>query len=1219
MRSWLKRAKAAAVSAVLGASLIPAWGTGNGVTAAYGTGKNVVEYLDRGIVAVRSGSGMFVSWRYNGDDSDNAVFRLYRDNTLIYTSEKGMATSFYDEKGSAASSYKVETVENGAVRSTDTCTMTSGQDYFTIPMDVPAGGTTPGGEEYTYSPNDCSVGDVDGDGQYEIFVKWDPSNAKDNSQWGYTGNVYIDCYTLQGKKLWRVDLGKNIRAGAHYTQYLVADFDCDGKAEMTCKTADGTIDGKGKVIGDSGADHRNDGGYILSGPEYYTLFDGATGAALDTVNYEYPRGEVSKKTWGDDYGNRVDRFLSSAVYCDGVHPSAVSLRGYYTRMTVVAYDVINKKLVKRWGFDTGYDVNAPGYGDGNHNAMPADVDGDGRQEYLMGAVALDDDGSVLWCNDKGHGDAMHLSDFLPDRPGLEYWVCHEHEPYGLSLIDAKTGKDIFHYDGGRDTGRCAAGNIYSGNDGSEFWGAVLNKIYDGNGNALELPVPAMNFLSYWDGDLERELLNDVTITKMTADKKIDTLLNADGCASNNSSKATPNLSADIFGDWREELILRTADNKALRIYTSNHETKYRITTLMHDPQYRMQVTAEQAGYNQPPHPSFYLGSDQPLPDRPAVTLNNTGKTLNTGGAVMDTTGVYAFRNKNSGLYLTAEGTADLANVSQRELDDTASYWKLEDAGDGYYLIKSIAGDVYLDLNQGKSAMGTNIQVYKRSGTTAQHFKFIDKGDNSYVLATRASNDKSCVEIVSADTASGANAQQWEINGHNCQTWILEALTQGARAEDEVIVGDVNRDGAVNCIDLVMMKRIRDSFDANGRQFADTNSDGFVDKKDMQAMTAYLTKKGQFEAVENSSSFYYAAEQSWNKGIRENNNPGFKKDNYVNLENTAGSYIQWEVTAPSEGNYLCSLYVANGTADNRPMKIEVNGGKDYWMQDFLTTGAWTTWNTRGIVLPLKKGRNVIRMTSQTAGGGPNIDSLYIEKTDEPIAETYVPQQQPEQNDPKGEKVIYIAGDSTVQTYRASYAPQQGWGAYLSEELGGVNVSNQAIAGRSSKSFYDNGRLQTILDSIKPGDTLLVQFAINDSAASNAERYAPTCGTVPGTEGSYEWYLQKYIEGAKAKGATPVMVTTVIGLKAYDQSKKQFVPSYTNYCDSMKKLASYYQIPVIDLNTLMVNHYNSIGYDAAYKYHLISAVEGSTDMTHFTETGARAVAKLVAGEMKKQGLA
>lgn len=437
----------------------------------------VVENLDRGISAISTGSGMMVSWRFLADDSDNSIFKLYRNNALIYTSNAGNATCYLDKDGKSTDTYKVETVESATVVSSDTCAMQSGSNYLEVKLDVPKAQTS----GITYSPNDCTVGDVDGDGQYELFVKWDPSNSKDNSQKGKTDKVFIDCYKIDGTKLWRIDLGVNIRAGAHYTQMLVADYDLDGLAEMVCKTADGTVDGVGNVIGDSSKDYRNSNGYILSGPEYYTLFEGSTGKALDTVDYNPGRGTVSK--WGDSYGNRVDRFLGAIAYLDGVKPSAVTVRGYYTRMTACAYDVVNKKLVQKWYFDTGNDKTKPGYGDGNHNCMPADVDNDGKQEIVLGATCLDDDGSVLWCLNTGHGDAMHLGDLLPDRNGLELWICHEDKPYGVSLVDASNGKTIFHKDGDADTGRCCAANVWAGNDGAEFWG-LGNDVFDGSGNTL---------------------------------------------------------------------------------------------------------------------------------------------------------------------------------------------------------------------------------------------------------------------------------------------------------------------------------------------------------------------------------------------------------------------------------------------------------------------------------------------------------------------------------------------------------------------------------------------------------------------------------------------------------------------------------------------------------------------------------------------------------------
>ncbi|WP_298483689.1 RICIN domain-containing protein [uncultured Ruminococcus sp.] len=784
--AWLA---AAAMSVTMLGTAVP--GAVQTVSAA---GGYQMEYLDRGISAVNTGSGMLVSWRYLASDSENTEFRLYRGTTLVYTSGKEDATCYLDTGGKSSDTYRVETVENGTVTSTSTCALTSDQSYFQLNLDPPTS------SDCTYSPNDCSTGDADGDGVYEIFLKWDPSNSKDNSQKGVTGNVYIDCYRLDGTRLWRIDLGKNIRAGAHYTQFFVADYDCDGKAEMTCKTADGTVDGLGNVIGDASKDYRNSSGYVLSGPEYYTLFDGLTGAALDTVDYEPERGTVSK--WGDRYGNRVDRFWGSVAYLDGVHPSVVTGRGYYTRMTATAYDVVNKKLVKRWAFDTGNSSSAAGYGDGNHNSMAADVDGDGKQEILTGATCIDDNGSVLWCLNTGHGDAMHLGDLLPERNGLELWICHEDKPYGVSLIDAATGKTIFHKDGSGDTGRCCADNVWAGNNGAEFWG-LGNDVFDGSGNTLSCRRPAINFLSYWDGDLEREILDGytdspATISKMGADGKLTTLLSTDGYYTCNTTKGTPCLSADLFGDWREELIVRGADSKSIRIYCTTYDTDYRIQTLMHDPQYRVQVSAQQTAYNQPPHASFYLGSDQALPEYISVTVPEKGvtdpipptPTKPTAAALTDGA-VYMLKNVNSGLYLeVADGAAQPgANVQQWGADASAAHntWRAVSAGGGYYYLYSQLGDkvtYLLDVAGGKADNATNIAIWSKSTREqAQQFLFSLNDDGSYTIYTKASDLGSCVEIVNAETGNGGNVQQYEVNGHPCQHWMLEQVTDSGAVMD----------------------------------------------------------------------------------------------------------------------------------------------------------------------------------------------------------------------------------------------------------------------------------------------------------------------------------------------------------------------------------------------------------------------------------------------------
>lgn len=645
-------------------------------------------------------------------------------------------------------------------------------------------------------------------------------------------------------------------------------------------------------------------------------------------------------------------------------------------------------------------------------------------------------------------------------------------------------------------------------------------------------------------------------------------------------------------------------------------------------------------------------------------INFTGREP----AVMDESVSYMFKNVNSGLYMeVAEAKAEAgANVQQWGAEDAAAHntWRLKAADSGFYYVYSNLGDgetYLLDLDAGKTANGTNIGIYTDTGSTAQHFKFYENDDGSYTIVTRATGGKGAVEVKSALNDSGANIQQWEVNGHNCQKWNAEKVeyppvtttttttttttivTTSVTTAEPVLKkfpGDTNVDNEVNLADAILiMQNLANPngyvIEKQGLINADVvDNDGvtsndalFIQKcclgieklpeKEYEIPEITTTTTTTVTTTTTTIPYYFAVDQIWDKGVIETVNAGYTKDEgYVNLDNVIDSSITWTVNASQSGNYLTTFRVANGTDSDREMKIVVNGNNDsYWIQSFTGTGAWTSWEERGIVLPLKEGQNTVKLISRTASGGPNFDYLTIELTDEPIAEIYDPSNDPQFNI-TDKPVIYIAGDSTVQSYRASYAPQQGWGYYLGDYFtDNVTVANHSIAGRSSKSFYDQGRFQTIVDNLKKGDFVMIQFAINDSAASIAERYAPVCGNVDNpASGSYEWYLTQFIKDTQAKGATPILVTTVIGMKAYSGGK--FVGSYTNYCDACKKLAAKYNIPCIDLNTLMVNHYNSIGYDAALKYHLMGVVEGSTDGTHFCETGANAVAGIVANAVKDQ---
>jgi len=604
-------------------------------------GARQAEFLDRGVVAVQTDAGVFVSWRLLGDESYRADFNLYRDGKKLNRKPLSDTTNYLDTAGQPSSIYTVRRADDGGHGCSNHddhgdkdkgCAGGSAavwqSSYLSIPLVKPADGATPAGEAYTYRANDASVGDLDGDGEYEIVLKWDPTNSKDNSQSGYTGEVFVDALKLDGTLLWRVSLGRNIRAGAHYTQFMVYDFDGDGKAEVAMKTADGTTDARGKVIGDPAADYRNTAGYVLDGPEFLTMFEGRTGKALATIDYLPPRGVVGD--WGDTYGNRVDRFLGGVAYLDGRRPSLIMSRGYYTRTVIAAWDWKNGAFKQRWVFDSNV-AGAQYTGQGNHQLAVADVDNDGKDEIVFGAMTLDDNGTVLYSTNLGHGDALHVGDLDPERPGLEVFKVMEStsSPYGLAAWDAATGEILWGKFTGRDTGRGMSADIDPRTAGDEMWSSTGGGLNTAKGLLISATPPSsINFGIWWDGDLSRELLDhtfdSVTRTGVGRIDKWDyeagvavPILVAEGY-SNNDTKGNPTLQADILGDWREEAIWHSQDSSELRLYTTTDPTSFKLRTLMHDPTYRLGVAWQNVAYNQPPHPGFFLGTGMQAPPKPNI-------------------------------------------------------------------------------------------------------------------------------------------------------------------------------------------------------------------------------------------------------------------------------------------------------------------------------------------------------------------------------------------------------------------------------------------------------------------------------------------------------------------------------------------------------------------------------------------------------------------------
>ena len=589
------------------------------------------EKLSRGLIGIPTEDGMYFSWRMTLEDAAGLQFDLYR------SSGGGAEVKLNKEPIDRTSDFLDRTVDytvdnrwtlKATTGEVTTWTRLKGEErnpYLSVPVCKPEDGEI-AGESFTYTANDCSVGDLDGDGEYEIILKWSPSNSKRPPQRGFTGNTYLDAYKMDGTRLWRIDLGPNVRSGAATTNFLVFDFDGDGCAEICCKTGDGTVDGLGHRIGDAQADWRTwdkkspTYGKIVNGPEYLTVFEGRTGKELDSKEYiptRYPLdgwGGVGGNCGNDNTGGRSDRFTAGVAFLDGKTPSPVMVRGWYGRTVVAAWTFTNGALKHTWTFDSA----APGWeaysGMGNHSVTVADFDGDGCDEICVGAMTVDHDGKGLFTTGLRHGDALHAGRFIPSRQGMQVFGVHENEgdneivkrTPAVAMFDGATGEIIWQDGLGQDAGRGVAADIDPRYDGAECWCNIGGLRRGDTGEIISNRKPdSCNFTIYWDADPLAELLDHVSISKWNWNaESTDLLLKAEGVVSNNGTKGNPCLSGDILGDWREEVIWPSEDQTELRIYSTTIPAVDRRATWMNDRQYRLAIAWQNVAYNQPPHPSF---------------------------------------------------------------------------------------------------------------------------------------------------------------------------------------------------------------------------------------------------------------------------------------------------------------------------------------------------------------------------------------------------------------------------------------------------------------------------------------------------------------------------------------------------------------------------------------------------------------------------------------
>ena len=1218
---------------------------------AYDFSRLKMEDLGRGVIAVRqSPTQVFVTWRYLTQDPANIKFNVYRDGVKINDKPIADVTFFVDGNASAAAAaYEVRPASGQGKAGRFLLPAGAPEGYIPIPIETPASRIMPNGEIATYTANDCSVGDVDGDGEYEIFLKWDPSNAHDNAHNGYTGEVYIDCLKLTGERLWRINLGRNIRAGAHYTQFLVYDFDGDGCAELICKTSDATVDGTGKVIGNPDADYREHKsqtlGRIMKGNEYLTVFNGRTGAAMATVDYVPDRGENG--SWGDRNANRSDRYLATVAYLDGVRPSAVMCRGYYTRATLAAWDWDGKELKMKWFFDSHSDEALKAWdGQGNHNLRAADVDGDGCDEIIYGSCCIDHDGTGLYSNRLGHGDAMHLGAMIPGSKKLQVWIGHESRGVGSALVDAATGKIIYRIPSNTDVGRSMAADIDPTNPGWEMWSSASGGMRNYKGDVIGKQPNSVNFAIWWDGDLSRELMDRTHVQKFNPQtKEIEVLQEFEGTQSNNGSKSNPGISGDLFGDWREEVLLRSADGKELRLYVSTIPTKYRFHTFLEDPVYRTSIATENVCYNQPPETGFYFGEELNGKFRgttiKGIKLTEPRNLLTD--VLLDSViiGRQRMQTVPQGAVGNPNGTPERPRQGQPQQPPKGDQIPMNGQRPPQ------------QMQQGPQGQPTpeQMQQFMQQMTPEQRQQFMQRmqqmqqmqqqgqrppqgqgqrpqamaQDNSYRDNTPDSLDLAkTARPVAGSSRKGTNPVLFLVgdsttrtgtrgNGDNGQ-WGWGYYAQNWFDADRLTVEN-HALGGLSCRTFY-------------RDWWPDVVKG-VEKGDYVLIQIGHNDSGPYDSPGGRSSIPGTGKETVQVTLRDGRTEtvlsyGEYLRRYIDetrakgatpLLSTLTPRNQWDNGRVRRKNDSYNIWIREIAAEKNVPVIDLEeiSASDFerWSKEKVNS---MFYNDNIHSSAFGAAHNAYCVAQGIAACAQSDLKDYLKPLDLPKLDIA--------REP-GKPALIVTGDSTIKNSDSAPDGMWGWGSVLETvfDPSRITLVNAGRAGRSARTFLDEGLWDRVYNSIQPGDYVVIQFGHNDFGPINRSPFrAEIPGNTDETENyfmpntrkyqviyTYGWYLRKFIDDVREKGGTPILLS-VTPRNIWADGKIERRDDF--YGIWLRDVVRQTGVDFIDMHNISADFFDSIGPDAAKAYY-------KNDHTHTSRLGAERNAKSFAEGLRKLG--